>query len=180
MWIGMMLTLVGMCYHVYEHYVDRIAYNEKRKERAAMIWETCKQLQPDAATDEYINCEKADFDSRMNVYSRSKEDALSEVMAHFNPVIWMCGNDQACSFKVWNAIQKAVDWTGPILLAILVLLAICTITVCGPVIALIRFIVADREAKLSQQRIATISKASHPHISCSHDQLFTGDVHKLS
>jgi hypothetical protein len=185
LWIMMMVLIVAssaLAIDAYGHYKERVTQNDQLKKSAVVIWDVCKGLQLVPGQFQYINCEQASYDSLMDVHTRSRDEALHDMLNHFNPVTLICQGDMACGIHVWETVRRLLEWSGPILCILILGCIICTTTVLGPLISIARFYSIDKDARLSQEAIALVAKACQPPVTRSGDGgVFKGfDTDKLA
>jgi hypothetical protein len=174
--ISVIALCIGLGYHTYEHYQESVIHNESLKKHAIRVWDMCRESQPDPDQNVYTDCEKAARDSKMNVYSRSKEEAIQAMLEHFNPISLICKSDIACGVHIWDTIRRVLEWAGPVSVIMGIAFIVCIITLCGPVFSMIKFYLIDKEATLSQKQIDQIIRSTH-HLQ---PDSFSGNVHKIA
>jgi hypothetical protein len=155
--VGLISLLVIL--HLHEHYRDRLAYNTSLQKTAETVWElTCKGRQVDPYANEYIKCDHALYDSKMNVNLRSKEEAMDELRQHINILSWVC-NSGECTNIIWDLIHQISGWGGAIICLSVFFGIVCVFFVCGPLLSIYRYNLAARECKLSQNRQQRVTES---------------------
>jgi hypothetical protein len=100
---------------------------------------------------EYLKCDLALYDSKMNVYLRSKEEAMDELKSHMNIISWICDKGE-CSNKLWEFIHRISEWGGIIMVLIVFLCVVCVLLICGPLVSIYRYNQFNHQYNTSKQR----------------------------